>query len=346
MSKFIRPSWESEHSSGQSLGIRSFSILELLAMCRPFLATDERDHFFAPLGLSSEAKEKDFAPNYDESLDKVIHRYTSALIERGHCMELLSHAGLGRQKAGYPSWVPHLLKFAPEASDFQPLGTMHLYTAAGKSKPKVKLCRTSNELTIRGAIVDGLTVVGMDRLSISNAAGSGLARMSNILELAVSTLSRVSAYPTGEPIEEVMWRTFIANRSGPMQEAPSSLGEEFRKWREFLFGGSWKQGQKVQDRMELALSIPGYNYMAAFMMTFPFYKLCVTIRGYIGLVPLNAQVGDFVVILNGGDVPFIVRSASSDSNKVKLVGESYIHGFMKGREMKDKARKEIDITIV
>jgi hypothetical protein len=128
-----------------------------------------------------------------------------------------------------------------------------------------------------------------------------------------------------------------------MQEAPSSLGDDFRKWREYLFGGSWEQRNNVQNPIDLALSIPGHNYMAAFVMTFPFYKLCVTIRGYIGLVPLNAEIGDFVVILNGGDVPFILRSASRDANKARLVGESYIHGFMNGQAMKDKERKEFDM---
>jgi hypothetical protein len=204
MSKFIKPTWESEHNSGNSPGVSSFPILDLITMCKPFLATDERDRFFALLGLSSEAHEEEFAPNYRESLDKVIHRYTSALIERGHCMDLLPHAGLDRQLAGYPSWVPHLLKPPPELFEFIPLGTMHLYNTAGKSKPKVKLCKTSDELTIRGAVVGRLKLVGRDPSELATAASCGPANMSFWLGYAIGMLIMVSTYPTGEPVEEVM----------------------------------------------------------------------------------------------------------------------------------------------
>jgi len=57
-------------------------------------------------------------------------------------------------------------------------------------------------------------------------------------------------------------------------------------------------------------------------------KICVGNRGYCGLVPDSAQVGDIVCVLFGCDVPVVLREL--ETNKFSFVGESYIHGIMHG----------------
>ena len=56
-------------------------------------------------------------------------------------------------------------------------------------------------------------------------------------------------------------------------------------------------------------------------------KMIRTINGYIGLVPATAQPGDSVVLFQGGNVPYLIRS---HENGFLLVGECYIHGAMQG----------------
>lgn len=68
--------------------------------------------------------------------------------------------------------------------------------------------------------------------------------------------------------------------------------------------------------------------------------LCITTKGYIGLVPWKAQVGDQVVVLFGGYTPFVLRQRhgvaglSENEEYWQLIGESYIHGFMDGEALK------------
>ena len=57
--------------------------------------------------------------------------------------------------------------------------------------------------------------------------------------------------------------------------------------------------------------------------------MAVTSKGYIGLVPWNAQEGDVVSVLFGGCTPFILRNAAG-AEVYTLVGEAYVYGIMGG----------------
>ena len=63
--------------------------------------------------------------------------------------------------------------------------------------------------------------------------------------------------------------------------------------------------------------------------------LCITRNGYIGMVPKKTEIGDVVVVLNGAQVPFVLRPALSVvdgwvEGSYQLVGECYVHGVMDG----------------
>jgi len=61
-------------------------------------------------------------------------------------------------------------------------------------------------------------------------------------------------------------------------------------------------------------------------------KFCLTKRGYVGLVPLDAKPGDKVYVLAGAGLPVILRQDERDENSpfTRLLGCSYIHGLMSG----------------
>jgi hypothetical protein len=59
-------------------------------------------------------------------------------------------------------------------------------------------------------------------------------------------------------------------------------------------------------------------------------------------VPVEAKVGDYVCIIPGCAVPFIVRE---DDEKYVLIGECYIHGIMDGEAMDMEEYKIQDIIL-
>ncbi|KAI5922400.1 heterokaryon incompatibility protein-domain-containing protein [Camillea tinctor] len=69
-------------------------------------------------------------------------------------------------------------------------------------------------------------------------------------------------------------------------------------------------------------------------------RLCLTKKGYVGLVPPLTEIGDRVCILFGGDAPYLIRpeegcalNQSAKSLNCQLVGECYVHGMMDGEMM-------------
>jgi hypothetical protein len=61
-------------------------------------------------------------------------------------------------------------------------------------------------------------------------------------------------------------------------------------------------------------------------------RFFITKDGYFGLGPPDTQSGDRLALLFGSAVPFVLRKVSADSGRVqwKLVGETYVHGMMRG----------------
>ena len=63
-------------------------------------------------------------------------------------------------------------------------------------------------------------------------------------------------------------------------------------------------------------------------------RLFVTRRVYIGLGPSNTLIDNTVVLLFGGDVPFVPQAKNDDAGHYKLLGECYVHGIMNGEVFK------------
>ena len=70
-------------------------------------------------------------------------------------------------------------------------------------------------------------------------------------------------------------------------------------------------------------------------------SLCRTSRGYLGLFPHSAEVGDEAWLLKGARVFHLLRSSGEGAHE--FMGESYIHGLMQGEALR---RQETDWTVV
>ncbi|KAH7308633.1 hypothetical protein B0I35DRAFT_442323 [Stachybotrys elegans] len=65
-------------------------------------------------------------------------------------------------------------------------------------------------------------------------------------------------------------------------------------------------------------------------------------KGYVGLGPLEMQVGDVVVVLKGASVPMVLRSyiaIPGGQQQYKYVGEAYCYGTMDGEVFQERARE-------
>jgi hypothetical protein len=63
---------------------------------------------------------------------------------------------------------------------------------------------------------------------------------------------------------------------------------------------------------------------------------------WLGLAPMDAQVGDKIVLLGGGKVPYILRPKDgAETGYYELIGDAYVHGIMDGEAWNPELLEEI-----
>ncbi|KAK4112855.1 hypothetical protein N656DRAFT_798040 [Canariomyces notabilis] len=155
-------------------------------------------------------------------------------------------------------------------------------------------------------------------------------------------------YANGEPIEDAFWQTLLAGC--PPSEKDSNRQEYY----------AWQDANRLDQliaRMEFDINHPklfiASRILQAFLSTTPAAAkrfagrfdftdgrtMVRTEKGYIGLAPAWALAGDHIVILKGGAVPFVLRSAPDGC--WQLVGECYVHGIMNGEAFDAKQCTDI-----
>lgn len=81
-------------------------------------------------------------------------------------------------------------------------------------------------------------------------------------------------------------------------------------------------------------------------------RLARTKNGYLGLVPTSCEVEDAVWLLQGADVPYVLRESKRHTAYEKtgrvwdVMGDAYIHGAMQGEVWKDVKGQLVDIELV
>ena len=99
----------------------------------------------------------------------------------------------------------------------------------------------------------------------------------------------------------------------------------------------------VQEMMERKNNIewPGGWPIMAMGLACRGRRFFTTTKGFMGLAPDIAQVGDKVCLISGCCTPFIIRA---DGQNYALVGESYVHGVMDGELMSDITFEDINLV--
>ncbi|KFA60957.1 hypothetical protein S40285_02765 [Stachybotrys chlorohalonatus IBT 40285] len=67
----------------------------------------------------------------------------------------------------------------------------------------------------------------------------------------------------------------------------------------------------------------------------PGRRLVRTVRGYLCLAPLQAIVGDRVMVVSGCPAPLVLRRMREEENVFKVIGDVYVHGAMFGEHVLD-----------
>lgn len=326
------------------------SLLTILVDTRYAQAWESKDKVYGILGLVDVDIVPKYAKNvtarqvYFEACTKVPPEEWFRLL---HCVD---HEAPVR-----PTWVPEWNVPRVTKSIGYTNMSWAIYAAGGKrSDPErgfkypfvvpVEIDMTSQSMIVSGKIFDAVTVLGdtvtLPVIDIDNATEGNHAWASNI-----DIAKRCEQYPSGGTVFDAFWQTLVAGSDASGREkAPQDYSEIFsliidsttgnmpslpgqtyspRRKKGFFTLDSLRSRKPAKTLDDLRIS---------FTAALKNRRFAVTESGYFGLVPRGTVHGDQVCVLEGINVPFVLREAEGDDN-FELVGECYVHGIMQGEVM-------------
>lgn len=306
----------------------------LLTNLRYFQASDHRDKIYALLGIATNVGS--IIPDYTKSVIQVYKEAVKHCIEQDQSLRVLC---LSRSVRNYelPSWVPD---WSCKQQEFprllaQPSASIRKGDKSRKSLVTAHFSVDLDVLYVTGVLCDTLCTVieavqgsgGMEKWISRSVWTKGLREYVN------HKAEKDGPYNGVDGTIEAFWRTIIANSSTDMvSPAPAEYGHMFQVLvNESDVPNNFQPNQvrSEEDRVRRALNyiLPFMSCMARSLDDRRFFW---SQRGYMGLAPPSAQVGDKVCVLVGCGIPFILREKTS---YYQFVGESYVHGIMNGEIM-------------
>ncbi|KAI1171008.1 HET-domain-containing protein [Nemania sp. FL0916] len=307
----------------------------LLSRCRTAEATLSIDKIFALLNLCVSSHKPE--PVYLKSKAEVYRDFAESAIKDGDGKTILTEAALtNRADSALPSWVPDwsetpsriCLSQVVIASDglfFDASGSRK--TAGERLKPSFHV--DGNVLFVKGVFIGGIAV-GHDR-PIPGMTADEAPNLNNLLTILSYIkwfLDMEGDYPTGEDKAEVVSILLEADqRKGPTNI--TSFWENTHS-RDLLFepelASTGAGAEPVPESMRKRRVEDPQGY-ANISRAVAGRRFAITEHSYIGLVPDKATDGDKLCIIQGCNVPFVLRQVG---DCYSLIGDAYIHGIMMG----------------
>jgi hypothetical protein len=306
---------------------RRLGILETIISGLDLDATDPRDKIFALLSFGEETVEManlppTIAPNYSKCVSLVFAEFTRWWISTHQSLRILSsvHVSVGR------TWQ--------KLSPFQ--------SSEDSNRASWSLWHDGKAIWARGTL-------GLLAHSPSYCASGSTLLDSELLDFSpspmvlrlqgriITTIAEISPYP--------YYRDYTD--SSPLHTAYTEIFDPINT------RGTWKSVTLRTELLGLHTEVEeemrnktADHYRAHFDYSSHTNAIeChpdaffTTPEGIVGLCPAPARIGDKVAVLNGGNVPYLLRAEDGeDDSKVesaryKFVGECYLEGYMFGRAM-------------
>jgi len=357
------------------------NLLDLLGRSRHQDATDPRDNVYALLGLSQEQTIVELQPDYTEELQDTYRRYATYFIEAGQGADLLELVDRNKLQQGFPSWIPnwsfpHVENQAVSPKNDLAADNANRYAQAGGDRKNFTAKVDGRRLIAKSYMVDVIERTGLISIQnlehldvgttqrLNHTSYAFLESLVRYIEEAARFLNLEEGYPTSEHKGEVLFKTLICNRKiGTAEEAPKTYRSFVESFILLLLVGSVSQSGVINLLQRFPLDLFGLDltslvgnhaddainehlrhaslFTNMLAMESTKRRPCLSKKGYIGMFPLTAQVGDTIFVIAGAPIPFLLRPKG---DAYELLGQCYVHGIMKGEAL--AGHKSQDITIV
>jgi hypothetical protein len=303
------------------------------------------DRVYGMLGLGTGPYADLVKPDYTLTPEQVCEEVVLRSVERTGKFEFLSHL-FEHQNVNLPSFVPNWTgKFQWFDIYGLWLGHVSSFQASRDTKAWYRYIERSM-LAAHGLFVDRITATCpaclVERIRDPEYTPE-------LLELACPEASYRAPYaPTNESRLSALWHTLNggmqmilegSNRHQRRLRGSTDLSRCF-KFVEFMTSADRTELWNLE--MELILLDVESGTRGR--------KLFRTENGYVGIGPSKCQGDDLVVVLLGGNMPYIIREAPSRSSKqcFTVLGDAYVHGIMDGEALltPDGSARELEEIVL
>jgi hypothetical protein len=345
-------------------------LADLLTSSRRAHSSEPKDKMFGVIGLATDIDKNDsaFEIKYDkeESVAQLFTRVVkgSVRVKKDSILQYLYDGGVAENKRidNLPSWVPDFTSRRAGS----PLGGLYgpEYHAADSMELFADI--DGNALRVRGRIVDQIQNttpefrpdLGGER-TLAYFGVSVVRWLRYAFDLTQSIWPGALAGGEDNTVKQRLWRTLICNKTHNDTLAPFDYAQEFeallmrqRFVEEALAKADDDDNVMVEDRegQYFRVETRCREYRQALQNTMFQKKFCVTReKQLMGMVPGDTQPGDYVVIIAGSPVPFLLRKVSAENEtnaKWTLIQECYVDGVMSGEFARDRDLEAWDNFIV
>lgn len=309
-------------------GNKRFTLLELLQRLHPLQATDPRDKVYSVLNLATDREDLSLSVDYICSAEELYTVVAARIVSCSLSLDIL-YSCLSTKSFSLPSWVPDWSTWK-----FGIHGTLVdlCYSTCADSSPHLQVDASGSELNVAGCLVDKLVELsdGVGQYYIGNVAQPNHPGRPAWLVKQTKRVMQLQPYPNGTPAIEVLWRTLIGNMTFYEEEADGAYAHYFYAHLNLNDDSSTTARDMAREYRVTARRRSRYRCLGT------------TEKGYFGAVPDTARPGDWVCMLEGCRLLFVVREAGGGFS---LLGPAYVHGLMNGEvfQMDDYTRRIITL---
>lgn len=352
----------------------SFSVLTGIAMFSSRDATKPEDRVYGVLGLGTGEYADLVEPDYTLSHAKICEAVVVKSIERTRKLEFLSHLFV-RDDPELPSFVPNWIgSFAWHEAYENRLGSLYHFSSSLDEPAQVDHI-SFGMLKARGVILDKIrSTCKTPVLQQEDKLGC----LAEVRRIAGVDNHPQEVYPhTGGSRTVAMWHTLLGGMEMVLVDSDrfrkrlkgSSDLSKYSQWSNYCSKSPYYEVEsRDKELYHVVLDLETASLNRLFF---------VTEQGFFGLGPQNCQEGDQVVVLAGGNVPYVIRRVGRFSQLLRLprllrqaksfveafkilsklcfgncyiiLGDSYVEGIMDGEvflELRKAGDGMVDVVLL
>ncbi|KAL9044888.1 MAG: hypothetical protein Q9214_002010 [Letrouitia sp. 1 TL-2023] len=339
------------------------TLIDILAATRPYKATDQRDRVYAFISHPSVANgtrrdDRTIIADYSKSLDSIYLEIAIHGLETDKnpwtVLSTVDHKPNSPSLSGQrPSWVPRW----DEGWYRYWLGYPSMWYRAGGNSTgsfNARVNETEATLQIQGTILD--VIIWISR----TFAWDNLELEHQVIEAPVQNLwQQLEQQGLGtlygqssQDCEYAFSLTVVAGRAvddGPAEDNPDLHRSIYQEYKNLLNWRKRSSNEPTAKRPEMRRQMSGETlemnartYARNQLRSLFNRRFFITSRGYYGIGHRSLEAGDLSAVFKGANVPFVLRKAPPHkqighaSDHYRLIGESYIHGIMRGERLGER----------